>query len=369
MDDNFLINRNLQATRDGQTDPRHIVSVWVDELASALEFSERTSHEAYTLLATREKLRRVRSELLSEQDRHLIQQADQIIAAEGTVLADMALALLDPTSWQQELARFSDAFEDEINSVEQIVAASDLLDDLDDAQLLLVAAERLGKSEPELSSQLDDCETELLRHADLFYPATVYIQGIGQTLRTDLDEEDYALAATTLKFVDLLERFEELESELNFQNIMPLPPNVLKSLNHQIRLEKGLTQPQSRLVQQMRSYRNDLRTRPLAAAALLEASEAPRRYIWSSPDQAVVARMMLPAKAGHRNEEIRIGFFRASDQAPVSDWAGKSLLLGTLRATIDSEGIARFTLDQILQVNEPWRLSVEPDEREWSLSD
>lgn len=236
MDKKTFVSDILRATREGRTDPEGVVADWIDELESVLENDELTSDEGYTLLVTREKLRRVKPEFLDNKEhQRVLELADRKIEAEAPRLLERALTVPNPEAWRQELKQFDASFEEDIDLLDQSITAVQLIDDLDDVQLLLVVAQRLGIRDDELQEQIELCEHELVSHADLFYGATIHVQSIGLTLRTDLDETDYNLAATTLKFIDLIEAAEAVEAENNFDYITPLDPELENSLVRKMR--------------------------------------------------------------------------------------------------------------------------------------
>ncbi|MCX7700219.1 MAG: hypothetical protein N2039_05030 [Gemmataceae bacterium] len=370
MDENIFVSDFLRATREGQTDPQGVVADWIDELESVLENEELTSDEAFTLLATREKLRRVKPEFINDENGwQVLKAAEQRIAAGPHSLLESALALVNPQAWLEDLRRLHASFEDEdeIDPYEQSIFAAQLIDDLDDAQLLLVAAQRFGIQDNQLEEQLDLCESDLVAHADLFYEATIHVQSIGLTLRTDLDETDYNLAATTLKFIDLLEAAEVVEAENNFDHITPLDPDLARALYHALREEAGYTQPRRTFLKLMNKYRRAFELLPVAAATPHGPTEPPQRFVWRSPDGSAFARMILPGTPTSTDEEIRIGFFKASDQTPFTALAGKRIRVGDAEATVRPEGWSAFSLKDLVSSKEPWKLMVESDETEWQL--
>lgn len=361
---------HLEATRAGLVDARQDVEVWVDTLFATLERGVVTADEAFELLATREKLRRVRPELLTAAKADaVLQDADQKIATDGKDLATRAMALLNPAAWRDEAERLEASYEEDLDPGERAWWAADLIDDLDDAELLLVAARRLGLEDAELAEELDECRDWLAHHADAFLAASVYIQSIGQGLRPDLDEVDYDLAATTLKLADLLDAAEVAERELNFAHLRPLPAAVTRQLYARFQAERQASAAARRMLVGLQLLREYLQRRPLAAAAAApSAPDAPLRCVWTAPDGTAFARIVLPGHAAHDSDLIPLGFFHAADVSPLATYAGRPIRLAGLELVLDHQGMARLAIADLLNRSEPWHLEVGPSWEVWPLT-
>lgn len=217
---NPYVRPSLSATLVGLTDPRGMVRNAAVLLEDALEhrITEGQAHAAYDLLASWGKLRRVRPELLAEAGADgFMPRAKRHIHE----LIPLALTVPNTEAWLDWVRKFDASYEEVIAEAERVRWAGQLIGDLDDAELVAAVAEEQGHQDPELKAGLDSCRNWLRRRADLFYAASVEIQGIGQSVRPDLAAAEPALARTAEKFVWLLDAFVQVEEELTFSHQRP----------------------------------------------------------------------------------------------------------------------------------------------------
>ncbi len=218
---NPYVRPSLSATLVGLTDPHGMVRNAAVLLEDALEhrITEGQAHEAYDVLASWGKLRRVRPELLAEAG------ADELMPRTKRhihELIPLALTVPNTEAWLDGARKFDASYEVVIPEEQRVSWAGRLIGDLDDAELVLAVAEEQGHQDPELKAGLDSCRHWLRRRADLFYAASVEVQGIGQSVRPDLAAAEPALVRTAEKFVWLLDAFVQVEEELNFSHQRPL---------------------------------------------------------------------------------------------------------------------------------------------------
>src|SRR5579885_91149 len=248
MGSNRYVRLNLTATQNHIPDPAIEVEVWLDRLEELLACwgPKPDPLDCYDLLALWARLQRTRPDLLAQlEGNQELAGAETLLAERDPELARLALTVPDPPTWREETRALEASYEELIDPVERSTLAENLLTDLDDAELVLHSARRHGVDDPQLDKELQVCRTWLMRHADLFLAASVFVQAVGMTFRPELADEDYDLALTALKYERILDAAEEAEAELAFVGLTPFNPSVLKALaqQYQQKAEKSTLVP------------------------------------------------------------------------------------------------------------------------------
>jgi hypothetical protein len=357
--ENVYVNTNLHATKHNLLPKAdYEVARYVDELAMLVDLDELLPIEAYDLIVNLGKLKRVRPEMLDDHALQIIKEVEARLAQHGHDLAEMALSVLHPPGWLDEAREFESSYEDMVAEVERIEWAAELITDLDDAQVFIVMARRLGIEEravEPIEHQLDECEEWLLNHVDEFLPASMAIQIMGQTLRPDLGEVDYDLAATASKFPLLLIELEQIEDELNGRRLPRLPESVIAKLRSEFERERHLSVPEIDARRRLQRYRSEMESRAFAAAAAPTQSTPPTVIRWWSPDGSAFARVVLPEQ-GSLDQRVRVAFLRQSDMSLLADRAGRRVKIGDTVLTISEQGDAELALRDLLECESPERL-------------
>jgi len=253
-----FVRSQLTATRDGIPEPKLEVEEWISSLDDLIEELVEpcpacvsigdncggvSGHrncggmginpdpqESYDLLALTAKLRRTKPELVVEcEGTEILQRAETLLQKFGAELARQALSVLNPQAWLAAASEFANVV-DELSEADEVEQAVELLEDLDDAELVLATAWRCGVVDPELQAGVTACMEWLSEHADVFLAASVYVQAVGMTIPPDLDSRDYELAATSLKYLDLLDAAETAEADMSLANVKPMSAEVLRGL-------------------------------------------------------------------------------------------------------------------------------------------
>lgn len=342
--DNPYVRQALRATRTGAADPELEVDQWLDRLDYALEgaLAEDPVEEAWELLSMWAALERIRPEFFERAGAADTRaQAERRLAEDGPGLASSALARVDPERWLQEAERLAEAmaeagFESED---EQVHRAADLVQDLDEAQLLVYALERWAPDEKaiaELSDHLRECEQWLGANAELVGDASVLIQAIALTLRPELEQMDPALARTAAKFPGLLDAVTAMERELTLEDIEPLSPEELAAM------------PESAVGTDNASDLQWLPTAgepPLAAASGASPPHILWRGLWYEPGGTRTARLVVLAEPAPDDQLVHLTFQDIHGH-PVETLTGTSVRLGGVASTIE-RAIARFRLGDL----------------------
>jgi hypothetical protein len=189
------------------------------------------------------------------------------------------------------------------------------------------------------------------------------------TLRPQLQEEDYDLAATTLKFTAILDAAEQAEAELEFTGAMLWIPGGVKAL-----VEKyWQSVPTPRVVAarpMVARYRQWLREPHKIAAA---SAPAPQRttFRWDSPDGQWVAYLTLPAlRAGTQPPQALPVAFYTAEGDPAQALSGWPVWLDGVASQINERGVASFRQEELAVAPEAaLRLDVGPQRESWTLHD
>lgn len=319
----WYVRPTLTATRQRITDPLTLVDLWLDQFLQACgEAESKTS--CFDTVALYGRLSRVRPSLLKATG--LLEEwakACQGVAGRLLELADYALSELNPGGWLEEAQELADACDDGADSSELSEWAESLLTDLDDAELIIWAAERAGIAEERCNQVVDElrkCFQWLTDNRDRFFAAGVFIQAIAQTLRPDLEESDPDLALSTIKYILLLDALEEAEQILFVPKAEAVP-----------------VQP---------GYPWTVVTPVLEFALAAEAgSEASIKHLrWWSPDGLYRAVLAVPARVPS-SQFLVVNFFR--DEVPATDLVGEPVWLGGLLSAIDPSGKAEFSWEKL----------------------
>ena len=354
------VRPNLAATRDGVPDPAIEVEVWLDRLETILasEGPDWSAHGAYDLLAGWAKLKRARADLIHSLGAGKeLADAQRVLSERGPDVAQLALTVPNPPAWREETVTLEACYERLIDPVERSSLAERLITDLDDAELVLYAVDRLGIKEPILEQEISECRVWLMEHADLFLATSVHIQAVGMALRADLSEYDYSLAMTALKYERLLDAAEETEAELALESLRPIGREVIEALRIRFEWEQAQEATRGSVAAFPRSR--------LRQARLAAASEAtpPSILRWSSPDGRWVA--YLPLLSEGKTLTVRL---YVADGEKATLLAGQPVFLAGVAGSIDSDARAEFSLEGIeesghdlsLEVGEP-RLTWKPE--------
>jgi hypothetical protein len=355
----------LAATGAGIPDPLIEVDDWLDRLRDLLDAGPETAHEAYDLLALWGKLRRVRPEMLTQlQAADVLERADSLLSERGRELTTQALTIPNPSAWLEETAQLEAAYEEPAAPEIRSALAERLLSDLDDADLVLDAARRHGQDSPELAGELDRCQEWLAEHADMFLAASVHVQAVGLAMRPDLAEQDYGLAVTALKYVDVLHAAETAEAQLALADVQPLARGVVLKLVARYQQER-LDLARTAFAALAIALRAKMRPRPLARAGDETVLEPLLWWEWAAPAGDLIGRLTIPPQPVE-DETVTLKFV-GLDGRPATHLAGQRVVLHGIEASIDSRGRTTFPLVRLLETEEPLVLRVGPDQTAWPL--
>lgn len=319
----WYVRPTLTATRHRITDPLTLVDLWLDELCHLrIELEDKT--DWLDAVALYGRLSRVRPRLVKATGQwQAWTEVKTRVESRLDCLVDHALTELDPEGWVNEGLELADACDEGTDAADLAEWAESLLTDLDDAELIVWAAEKAGVAEDRwfgLLEQLRKCTEWLIENRDRFFPAGVFIQAVAQTFRPDLDETDVDLASTTVKFILLLDALEEAEQILFVPEAEAVP-----------------VQP---------GYPWTVVTPVLEFALAAEAgSEASIKHLrWWSPDGLYRAVLAVPARVPS-SQFLVVNFFR--DEVPATDLVGEPVWLGGLLSAIDPSGKAEFSWEKL----------------------
>lgn len=384
MDQNPYINASLPATREGVCDPAVEVESRLATLADILAGRPPNGDEslAYDLLATVAWLERVRPEILQSLDPDdLAGQARRRIEAEGKVLAELALGVPNPDAWIEEAETLLAFYEEEWDSAKRAEMACRLIDDLDDAELAVWMAGRLGTHDSELQGDLDRCRAWVVEHPDAFLAAGAYIQAVGQALRPDLRQTDPDLAATADKVVLILQALDDMEADLTFRAVAPLDPDSFWLLVE--RFAAG--QPPLATPAEFDNRDLDADSGPGATSYPYRAQEIfsmpvlplaaegeepewrPAACEWQSPDERFLACLYLYQPPASEHEDVTVSFLDREGR-PAQPLAGLPTRLGDCSSRVEARGqnvVARFTWGALSRMTGDLRLFVGANDEEW----
>ncbi len=368
MSDNPYVNEHLTATQAGIPDPLVELDCWLSQLTDLLTSQLDTTVQAYDILALWAKLRRVRPELVRQLGGvENLAESEALVSELGKDLATHALMLPDAEAWLDEATALQSAYEDVALAEARNDLAERMLADLDDAQLVLYAARRLGVDDPELDSDLARCSEWMTEHIELFLAASVTVQAVGMTFRPNLADFDYGLAVTALKYIDVLRAAEAAETALRLTNVQPFNPQIVIDW-------VAKSQQQRNMAEMLRSafvalivdqLHKQMGRRPMAQAADETELMPMLWWEWSSPEDNHRARLVVPPRP--LQDSLVTLQFLSGDRTAASELEGQRVTLHGTVTTIDSKGQATFYLTDFLQVNEPLVLRIGSQEAPWPL--
>jgi hypothetical protein len=388
LDQNPYVRPDLPATRSGVCDPACEIESRLGNLADLLAgwSPQGPAVWNYDLLATLTWMKRIRPEFLTRLDcEDLVGQGRRLVESQGAAAAQEAIWVPNPEGWLEEAEALQATYEDAGDPTERATRAYRLFNDLDDAELLQLAAAQVGIDDGELDRGLDRCRAWFVAHADLFLGAGVYVQALGQALRPELARTDPKLARTADKLIWMLDALEELEADLEFRGIDPIPADVTWLLLERQtagqppfgpeEAEGGMTfggSPAGFIQPTILEYpylAKDIVPEAVArwAAQGVVGEFTPRLCEWIAPDGrhwALLAIFSAPAPSDPEPATIT---FHDADGGPAPELVGQSAQVGAASGWIEDVGentILRVSWDQLHQSGE-LRLRVGPDRIEW----
>jgi len=366
------IRDDLTATRDGIPDPIVEIECWLDRLEDVLDdvgnqvtADVPAPQEAYDMLALWAKLSRARPELIERcGGTEEFDRVGAILEIEGHTIAERALTVLNPPAWLDAARAFDVSLDDLLDPAAESEQAVELLEDLDEAELALAAAWRFGVTDHETEGFVEQCVTWLCQNTDSFLAASVYVQALGMSTRPDLEDRDYGLAATMLKYMNMLDAAAGAEADLTLANIEPLPTHVVKGLVEHYLQERHAAAMLAAawLCHRLRRFR------PAFAGASTDEEVHVQRWVWTEPDGEVYARLVVPDPAiCGPDEKSPLAFFHSTDDSPATEFAGRIVSLANLQTTIEESASVPFTVGQLAEAGPALTLHIGPDRQEWPL--
>jgi hypothetical protein len=331
--------QTLTATRNGGTDPTSLVSEWLDVLETTTDGKSTVgpTEEAFDILSCYARLQRTREDLLDTGAMTLTERVGELLKKHGRDLAERALDLPDPAGWRAQAEVLEDSYCALVDPVERAGMARQLISDLDDADLVLAMAERLGLQDSELAVELAACNQWLMDHADSFLAAGTWIQSSAQTIREDIDTIDAGLALTTRKFLKLLDIMEDAEWDLASRDRECIALEAFQMLLRRVetvgicRFPNPASLPDYTLEHVISGL----------GLAPMQSREHRGRCVWVCPEGGIIAEMLVPDRP-HRDTQLCIEYRDQTSGRPAPQLCGKSVWLAGIKATIDAEGKATF---------------------------
>lgn len=368
------IRDDLTATRDGVPDPIVEIECWLDRLEDVLDdvgnqvtADVPAPQEAYDVLALWAKLSRVRPELIERcGGTEEFDRVSAILETDGRTIAERALTVLNPPAWLEAARAFDASLDDLLDPAAETEQAVELLEDLDEAELTLAAAWHCGVTDHETEESVEQCVTWLCENTDSFLAASVYVQALGMSTRPDLEDRDYGLAATMLKYIQMLDAAARAEADLKLANIEPLPAHVVKGLAEHYVRERYAAAMRAVvwLCRRLEEFR-----RTFGRASIEEKMDV-QRWTWTEPDGKVYARLIIPDPAiCGPDEKTPLAFLHSADDSPAAELAGQIVFIGKLESTIEESASAPFTLGQLAEAGPALTLHIGPDRQEWKLAE
>ena len=326
----------LRATQAKVPDPLAEVETLLDRASGVLEgqFDDEPNQRAYEMLALWGALSRVQDKLLSRADKDKVQRdLDVQIRQHGKHLAPEAIEILNPAAWLKSAKALTDLMVQEPIPAEQAVgSACDLLQDLDEADLVLAAAEELDAGDPALAKQLRECLNWAIACPDVFLPGAVFIQAMAATFKAALENDPSPIAATCDKYVFLLDALEHAEADMRMESDRKFDPKDLKRFLKEKWETSWLPMPQERVLAAAKG------SRPPGVSVLY----------WDEPGSRRYARLitMSAQSASNENESLVVKFVLKSEK-PCTALAGRRITLAGITSKIRKDGTARFRLDDL----------------------
>jgi hypothetical protein len=294
--------------------------------------------QGYELLALWSALRRVQPVLLRRASgRPIVDRLTKGVGKNGLEWAALAAGVPSPRRWLAEARRAGETMGDTLVSSEVLVPmARDLLWALDEAELFAAALHELGRPLSRLDAALQSCRNWTIVHPDVFLPAGVFLQAVAAAFDPRLEDDEGPLAATTAKYVFLLDALEAVESELRMDDVVsPIDSQAWRELARRGRhadtnvIAKISWLPQS-----------------LLAAAQVTAL-APARYYWREPAGTRTARLIVPVHASRGDSEQLTLSFQDAKGRPCQDLVGAQAVLSGVPATIRRNASALYRVSRL----------------------
>lgn len=289
MTESPYIRHHLWATQSGAVDPQAELEAWVSETRELLDATDAVQPEprCFYLIANYGRIRRLRTELLDEQDlKQVKRELERHLGTQSEEWTNLALQVPNPPAWLSDVKVFDEAIEESDNLLTQAETACNLIEDLDAVDLVCWFARTRGLGSKSLEQELEQCHFRLALQPGTFLPASVYVQAVGQLLRPDLPDFDRELARTAQKFIVLLDEFLANERDIALVDQPQLPSRILSHL-HEIR-----SQSQGRTIR-LSDFRRDW---PLSDMPMPESAEGSALAASDDPDvESVRRRHAVPA--------------------------------------------------------------------------
>jgi len=363
----------LQATKEGLADPRPIVAEWVDQFTELLGHVDTEDEQiAFDFVAAWARLHRTSPRVLAEvcdaepaaaagradaflQLLSLPDDKREKIQQRMPKLLNLALDVPRPLDWIQELFEYRARSDQGLEPEQAAAWAIDLLTDLDDVDLSLWAAGKHCPSHPRVGSiklPLRLAHRALQENAELFLPASVWVQAFLKAANLELEDAD--LANTLDKFVPIVEELARFEQQL--QTAPKVPESILQRLIDETS-RRHLTSSMDVLRESVELLYSLQPHYAMAADARKEAySLEIIKWYWTSPDNKYIARFELPPQIDSSNapEQLTIAIKLIAKQIkgigplpgnPASELAGTEIQLAGVTSTIDTSGLAAFPLE------------------------
>jgi len=371
MNANRYLRDRLPATRNQVCDPSCVVESRLALLADLLDGWSPNGPDqfAYDMLAALGWLQRTDLRLLAKLDPAGLVAAGRAYAgAHGKELAARALAVPDPQAWLDEAKDLRASYEELMEPVERAELAHRLINELDDAELVLLEAMRLGMQDELLESELERCRAWLRDDADAFLAAGVFVQATGLALRADLDTVDPDLGRTAEKFAHILDALENMEHQLEPDRLGPLSPEFVGLVLERFWATHGRDKEQSPPQADVLSFPVNPSSfgQPLPFAAQAAGQSAgPIMATWRSPEHRLFAFLEIYSLPASNTEPVTITFFDSQD-LPAVELVGQPVKLRDYSTTIKQSGanvVALVPWGNLPQLGEPVRVG--PDLTEW----
>jgi tetratricopeptide (TPR) repeat protein len=230
IEESRYVRGSLPEPHSGAGRGAQVVEDWLDRAAEAVEQVHASPAGAAATLIAWSGLRRLRTELLGDEGARMLEQLERLSSPE---LAEAARSVPLLEGWIERAAALTGAYEAEELLPPEVQAgqAREMLEELDDAELLSVACERLeAPLPPTTEERVERCVEHCVRHASDFLAAGTFIRATGEALSPDLRRVDPVLALTAEKYVQLLDALEEAIAELTLADIAPLSRQEVAAL-------------------------------------------------------------------------------------------------------------------------------------------
>lgn len=216
MTNNPYIRMNLTATKNGVIDPQ----VEVDGCLDDLERYERDDDKdaPFMLLAAHLRMKRMDPKYWPADFNPDRRFDDQFLKACLETLNEWLLY-----DWCFDLECLDESYELNLNPAEftdsdRAEMAEAIIRKLDNVELVGMAGD-LKRVTPDaayatISDQINEWRQAVMDNSVDFLAAACFIQALAATIRPDLDNWNYDLAVTAIKFDVLLDTFEDAEAEL-----------------------------------------------------------------------------------------------------------------------------------------------------------